>query len=242
MTADVTGRRVVVVGGAAGIGLATARLALETGAQVAIIDRQSAPPGTLGFTADMKRTSEVNAAIAAAADALGGIDGLAYCAGIDLQTPLGDTADEAWEQVIDVNLTGAMRACRAALPQLSAQGGSIVLVSSGAGLSPLRHRTAYCASKAGLNMLAKTLAMELAPDRIRVNALCPGAVETGLFRSGFNGIADQDAALAEVKARYALKRVAEPEEIARAILFLLSEDASYVTGIAMAVDGGRTFH
>jgi NAD(P)-dependent dehydrogenase (short-subunit alcohol dehydrogenase family) len=84
--------------------------------------------------------------------------------------------------------------------------------------------------------------MELAPDGIRVNALCPGAVETGLFRSGFNGIADQDAALAEVKARYALKRVAEPEEIARAILFLLSEDASYVTGIAMAVDGGRTFH
>jgi NAD(P)-dependent dehydrogenase (short-subunit alcohol dehydrogenase family) len=242
MTADVTGRRVVVVGGAAGIGLATARLALETGAQVAIIDRQSAPPGTLGFTADMKRTSEVNAAIAAAANALGGIDGLAYCAGIDLQAPLGDTADEAWEQVIDVNLTGAMRACRAALPQLSAQGGSIVLVSSGAGLSPLRHRTAYCASKAGLNMLAKTLAMELAPDGIRVNALCPGAVETGLFRSGFNGIADQDAALAEVKARYALKRVAEPEEIARAILFLLSEDASYVTGIAMAVDGGRTFH
>ena len=242
MTADVTGRRVVVVGGAAGIGLATARLALETGAQVAIIDRQSAPPGTLGFTADMKRTSEVNAAIAAAADALGGIDGLAYCAGIDLQAPLGDTADEAWEQVIDVNLTGAMRACRAALPHLSAQGGSIVLVSSGAGLSPLRHRTAYCASKAGLNMLAKTLAMELAPDGIRVNALCPGAVETGLFRSGFNGIADQDAALAGVKARYALKRVAEPEEIARAILFLLSEDASYVTGIAMAVDGGRTFH
>ena len=143
---------------------------------------------------------------------------------------------------MDVNLTGAMRACRAALPHLSAQGGSIVLVSSGAGLSPLRHRTAYCASKAGLNMLAKTLAMELAPDGIRVNALCPGAVETGLFRSGFNGIADQDAALAEVKARYALKRVAEPEEIARAILFLLSEDASYVTGIAMAVDGGRTFH
>ena len=242
MTADMTERRLVVVGGAAGIGLATAQLALETGAQVAIIDRQSAPPGTLGFTADMKRTSEVNAAIAAAADALGGIDGLAYCAGIDLQAPLGDTADEAWVQVIDVNLTGAMRACRAALPHLSAQGGSIVLVSSGAGLSPLRHRTAYCASKAGLNMLAKTLAMELAPDGIRVNALCPGAVETGLFRSGFNGIADQDAALAEVKARYALKRVAEPEEIARAILFLLSEDASYVTGIAMAVDGGRTFH
>ena len=242
MTADVNGRRLVVVGGAAGIGLATARLAREAGAQVAIIDRQPAPPDTLGFTADMQLTSEVNAAITAAAYALGGIDGLAYCAGIDLQVSLGETTDEAWEQLIDVNLTGAMRACRAGLSYLSKQGGSIVLVSSGAGLMPLRDRTAYCASKAGLNMLAKTLAMELAPNSIRVNALCPGAVETGLFRSGFVGVADQDAALAEVKARYALKRVAEPEEIARGILFLLSEEASYVTGIAMAIDGGRTFH
>ena len=242
MTAELRGRRLVVVGGAAGIGLATARLARAAGAQVAIVDRDPAPADTMGFTADMRHTAEVNAATAAAAEALGGIDSLAYCAGIDLQAALGETTDEAWEQVIDVNLTGAMRACRAGLTHFPEQGGSIVLVSSGAGLSPLRHRTAYCASKAGVNMLAKTLAMELAPSGIRVNALCPGAVETGLFRSGFVGAADLEAALAEVRARYALKRVADPEEIARAILFLLSEEASYVTGIAMAVDGGRTFH
>ncbi len=242
MTAHVNGRRLVVVGGAAGIGLATARLAREGGAQVAIIDRQAAPPGLAGFIADMQSTAAVNAATAAAADALGGIDGLAYCAGIDLQASLGETTDAAWEQVIDVNLTGAMRACRAGLRHFADGGGSIVLVSSGAGLSPLRNRTAYCASKAGLNMLAKALAMELAPKGIRVNALCPGAVETGLFRSGLAGAADQEAALAEVRARYALQRVADPAEIARAILFLLSGEASYVTGIAMAVDGGRTFH
>ena len=242
MTADLHARRLVVVGGAAGIGLATAELARAAGAQVAIIDRQAAPDGVMGFTADVRRTPEVDAATAAAADAMGGLDGLAYCAGIDLQSSLGETTDGAWEQVIDVNLTGGMRACRAALRYFPDQGGSIVLVSSGAGLSPLRDRTAYCASKAGLNMLAKTLAMELAPRGIRVNALCPGAVETGLFRSGLAGAADLEAALAEVRARYALKRVAEPEEIARAILFLLSEEASYVTGIAMAVDGGRTFH
>lgn len=232
-----SGRRIVVVGGAAGIGLATARLALAGGAQVAIIDRHAAPAGMLGFVANVRLTGEVDHAMQAASTYLGGVDGLAYCAGIDLQSELPDTTDEAWEQVIDVNLTGAMRSCRAAIRHFRAAG-SIVLVSSGAGLSPLRSRTAYCASKAGLNMLAKAMALELAPGRIRVNALCPGAVDTELFRSS---LADE-AALEAVRARYALERVAEPCEIARAILFLLSEEASYVTGIAMAVDGGRTFH
>lgn len=236
------GRRLVVVGGAAGIGLATACLARDAGAQVAVIDRHAAPAAERGFTADMRHASEVTAAIAAAAAALDGIDGLAYCAGIDLQCPLAEMADDAWDQVIDVNLTGAMRACRAVLPHLAGGDSSIVLVSSGAGLSPLQDRTAYCASKAGLNMLAKAMAMELAPRGIRVNALCPGAVETGLFRAALADVPDPVAALAQVQARYALKRVAEPEEIARAILFLLSTEASYVTGIAMAVDGGRTFH
>lgn len=239
MTVSLAGRRIVIVGGAAGIGLATAQLALAAGAQVAIIDRHAAPLEMRGFVADMRRTSEVNEAMQAASAALGGTDGLAYCAGIDLQSELADTTDDTWEQVIDVNLTGAMRACRAALRHFERAGGSVVLVSSGAGLSPLRNRTAYCASKAGLNMLAKSMALELAPRGIRVNALCPGAVDTGLFRSA---LPEGEAALAAIRARYALDRVAEPEEIARAILFLLSEEASYVTGIAMAVDGGRTFH
>lgn len=238
MTVALAGRRIVVVGGAAGIGLATARLALAAGAQVAIIDRHAAPEGMPGFVADVRCTSEVDDAMQAASASLGGADGLVYCAGIDLQSELTETSDDAWEQVIDVNLTGAMRACRAAVRQFGGAAGSIVLVSSGAGLSPLRSRTAYCASKAGLNMLAKVMALELAPRGIRVNALCPGAVDTELFRSS---LADE-AALAAVRARYALERVAEPEEIARAILFLLSGEASYVTGIAMAVDGGRTFH
>ena len=241
MTVSLTGRRIVVVGGAAGIGLATARLALDAGARVAIIDRHDAPEELRGFVADMRRTGEVDEAMRAASESLGGADGLAYCAGVDLQSALTDTTDDAWEQVIDINLTGAMRACRAAIQQFGA-GGSIVLVSSGAGLSPLRNRTAYCASKAGLNMLAKSMALELAPRGIRVNALCPGAVDTGLFRSGLANGKEREAELAAIRARYALERVAEPEEIARAILFLLSVEASYVTGIAMAVDGGRTFH
>ena len=242
MTVSLADRRIVVVGGAAGIGLATAQLARDAGARVAVIDRHAAPEGISGFVADMRRTGEVDEAMQAASELLGGADGLAYCAGIDLQSALTDTTDDAWEQVIDVNLTGAMRACRAAMRHFGGSAGSIVLVSSGAGLSPLRNRSAYCASKAGLNMLAKSMALELATRGIRVNALCPGAVDTGLFRSGLADGKERETELAAIRARYALERVAEPEEIARAILFLLSAEASYVTGIAMAVDGGRTFH
>ncbi len=240
------GRRILVVGGVGGIGQATVRLCQQAAAQVAVIDRTDWPAGLMpappSFPADVRQTSAIEAAVAAAATTLGGLDGVVYSAGIDLQAPLAETQDSAWEAVLDVNLTGAMRVCRAALRHFAPDGGSIVLVSSGAGLRPLPDRTAYCASKAGLNMLAKALAAELAPRGIRVNALCPGAVETGLFRSGFTDVPDIDTAIAEVKARYALQRIADPEEIARAILFLTSADASYVTGIAMAVDGGRTFH
>ncbi len=246
MAASLQGRRILVVGGAAGIGLASVRLSREAGALVAAVDRDARRNGDPAdpplFRADVRETEAIDAAVADAATVMGGLDGVIYCAGIDLLTSLAATEDAAWERVLDVNLTGAMRVCRAALRHFAPQGGSIVLVSSGAGLRPLPDRTAYCASKAGLIMLAKTLAAELAPRGIRVNALCPGAVETGLFRSGLADTPDLDAALADVRARYALQRIAEPDEIARAIVFLTSGDASYVTGTALAVDGGRTFH
>lgn len=241
MTASLRGRRILIVGGAAGIGRASVELGRDAGAEVAVIDRAAwvgadAPPA---FAADVRDSVAVDAAVAAASAALGGLDGVIYSAGIDLRAPLADTQDADWASVIDVNLTGAMRVCRAALRHFATEGGSIVLVASGAALRPLEQRTAYCASKAGLAMLAKTLAMELAPRGIRVNAVCPGAVETALFRSG---LPNDAAAPDEVRARYALRRIAAPAEIAHAILFLLGAEASYVTGIAMAVDGGRTFH
>lgn len=242
MSVAVQGLRLMVVGGAAGIGLATARLAQAAGARVALIDRQSGPDGMPTFAADVRDKAAVDAAVDASAVALGGLDALVFSAGVDMVKPLVEIGDEDWQRLIEINLTGAMRVCRAALPHFAASGGSIILVSSGAGLRPLHERTAYCASKAGLIMLAKTLALELAPRGIRANAICPGAVDTDLFRSGLEGVPDFDAAMAEVRARYALARVAEPEEIARAILFLAGPQASYVTGIAMPVDGGRTFH
>jgi len=104
------------------------------------------------------------------------------------------------------------------------------------------HRTAYCASKAGLIMFGKALAMEVAADGIRVNSVCPGAVDTPLFRSSYEGSDDPAGDLELIRRRYAMHRIALPQELAEAILFMSSPASSYITGTALAVDGGRTFH
>lgn len=246
-TMTLKGRRILVVGGAAGIGRATVHSCLEAGAQVAVLDRRIVrePDGvqpTVELQGDVRNVAEVDAAARAAADGMGGLDGVVYCAGVDLLTTVEDTRDEDWNTILDVNLTGAMRVCRAALRHFAPVGGTIVLVSSAAGLRPLPDRTAYCASKAGLIMFAKAMAAELAPRSIRVNTICPGAVETELFRSSLGAESDADAARAEIRERYALHRIACPEEMASGILFLTSAASSYVTGIALAIDGGRSFH
>lgn len=248
MTADFTGRRMLVTGGAKGIGKATALRFLAGGAQVACVDMDGAAlaeldSGFLAINADVTDTTSVEAAVAEAAARMSGLDGIVNSAGVDLQSSLEDMTDAAWERLIAVNLTGPMKVCRAALPFLkTAGGGTIVNVSSGAGLQPLKFRSAYSASKAGLQMFSKSLAMELADAGIRVNVVCPGAVETPLFRSSIAEGDKGDAQLDAVRARYALARIADPDEIAAGIAFLSSAEASYVTGVALAVDGGRTFH
>ena len=239
------GRRLLVVGGAAGIGLATVRQCVEAGAQTAVLDRDAWTGGgapSIALQADVRNAREIDAAVKAAAERMQGIDGVIYCAGVDLLTTVAQTRDEDWERILDVNLTGAMRVCRAALRDFAPEGGTIVLVSSAAGLRPLPDRTAYCASKAGLIMFAKAMAAELAPRSIRVNAVCPGAVETELFRSSFRGAPDEAAARSQIRERYALQRIADPEEMASCIVFLTSAASSYVTGSALAADGGRSFH
>ena len=152
-----------------------------------------------------------------------------------------------WERILAVNLTGPFLVIQAAYSFLKAAGGgTIVNVSSAAGLSPLKNRTAYCASKAGLQMASKALAIEAGAFDIRVNTVCPGAVETELFRSSFAlafpSAPDEQAIRDAVRARYALNRIAEPQEIAAAIVWLSGPESSYVTGVALAVDGGRSFH
>ncbi|MBV8471922.1 MAG: SDR family oxidoreductase [Hyphomicrobiales bacterium] len=248
MTAAMDKRRVLVVGGVSGIGRAAVRQFVAEGARVAVLDRDDWRDENDGVApsfitqADVRSVADIDAGVAAAAAALGGLDGVVYCAGVDLLAKLADTRDEDWSRVFDVNVNGAMRVCRAALRGFAPEGGTIVLVASAAALRPLADRTAYCASKAALVMFAKTLAAELAQRGIRVNALCPGAVETPLFRTSFESALDPEASREDIKERYALRRIADPEEMASCILFLSSAASTYVTGTALAADGGRSFH
>lgn len=245
-------RQLIVSGGASGIGLAVARMAVARGARVALLDRDTAAladavrrlgEAALALECDVSDASAVRTAVDRAAQWLGGVDALVNSAGIDALTSLETTSDEEWARVLAVNLTGPMLVCRAALPHLrAAGGGSIVNIASGAGLRPLPNRTAYCASKAAVIMFGKSLAIETAADGIRVNAVCPGAIDTPLFRTSYENADDPERALAEIRERYALGRVAAPEEVAEAVLYLSGPGASYITGTALAVDGGRTFH
>jgi NAD(P)-dependent dehydrogenase (short-subunit alcohol dehydrogenase family) len=245
-------RRLIVSGGASGIGLAVARMAVARGARVALLDRDTVAladavrllgEAALALECDVSDAPAVRTAVDRAAQWLGGVDALVNSAGIDALKSLEATSDEEWARVLAVNLTGPMLVCRATLPYLrAAGGGSIVNIASGAGLRPLPNRTAYCASKAAVIMFGKSLAIETAADGIRVNAVCPGAIDTPLFRTSYENADDPERALAEIRERYALGRIAAPEEVAEAVLYLSGPGASYITGTALAVDGGRTFH
>ncbi|WP_449222221.1 SDR family NAD(P)-dependent oxidoreductase [Tistrella mobilis] len=246
---DFEGRRILITGGASGIGLATARMIADRGGRAAVLDRDRAAldrldiTGVTGHAADVAETAGVEAAVAAAADEMGGIDGVVCAAGIDHEEPLARITDAAWARSIGVNLTSPMLVMRAALPHLAAAGAaSAVFISSAAGLVPLKGRASYCAAKAGVVMLAKSLAMELADQGVRVNAICPGAIDTPLFRTSWEPTPDPEATLAAIRRRYALERIGTPDEIAAAVLWLLGPEAGYVTGVALAVDGGRSFH
>jgi NAD(P)-dependent dehydrogenase (short-subunit alcohol dehydrogenase family) len=252
MSNALAGRHILVSGGAKGIGAATVRRFVAEGARVAILDRDEpvlkglvAELGgsVFGAKADVSDEGSVAHTVSACARELGALDGVVNAAGIDLVADIETMSIEAWDRVLGVNLRGPILVMRACYPHLKAAGGgTIVNVSSGAGLLPLQNRTAYCASKAGLQMASKSLAMEAAQFNIRVNTVCPGAVETDLFHKGLEETPDPQAAYEAVRARYALRRIAEADEIAAAILWLTSHESSYVTGAAIAVDGGRTFH
>ncbi|MER5172970.1 SDR family NAD(P)-dependent oxidoreductase [Thioclava kandeliae] len=236
------GYRAVIVGGSAGIGRATALMLEGRGAQVFIIDRNDAAPFACA-RADLADASAVEAAMESAARALGGIDILVNSAGIDLETPSEAGNDDDWSHLLSVNLSGPMRTARAAFPYLAASGhGAIVNVSSGAGLKPIPDRAAYCASKAGLVMLSKSLALDWAEEGIRVNTVCPGAVHSDLFDQSWANAPDPQTKLSEIRDRYALRRIAQPEELAEAIVFLAGPAACHITGSTLAVDGGRTFY
>jgi len=247
------GRTILITGAASGIGLATAELFRREGARIGLIDvdaralgaavQRLGGDGVASASADVADAQQISAAVAEIARALGGLDGIVSAAGIDLMSPFDELSYAQWARVLAVNLNGPMLVCAAALPALKvAARGTVVMIASGAALRPLERRTAYCASKAGLVMFAKALAIDLAPYGIRVNAVCPGIIDTPLFRRSFENAEDPQAELAKILDRYVIKEVGRPIDIAQAALYLTGNDSAYVTGSALAVDGGRTFH
>lgn len=243
---SLAGRRILITGGASGIGAAVARLFAAEGATLFLADRSSAVAsaaaeiGAHWGVMDVTEEASVISGVAAACEAMGGLDGLVSCAGVATLSRLADTSLDEWRRQVDVNLTGPFLVCREAAAPLRASGAAtIVILASASGLRPSLAGGAYAASKAGVIMLSKSLAMELGPQ-VRVNAVCPGMVDTPMFAAM---VPERTAAFeAQLKADYALGRLAEPDEIARAVLFLTQPASGFITGSALAVDGGRTFH
>ncbi|WP_137891185.1 SDR family oxidoreductase [Ramlibacter sp. 2FC] len=233
------GRRIVITGAASGIGRATAELFAAEGAALTLMDlnneglqQLARTTGAFAFEADITDEASVERAVQQGAAAMGGIDGVVNAAGVLLRGSVLEVGLKEWRRVLDINITGTYLVVRCCLPWLKqVPGSTIVNLGSAQSLLPnAPNRTAYATSKGGVLNLTRALAAELAPD-IRANTVCPGLVETPMteeIRGNVNN--------------YALRRLGQPLEVARSILFLTTSESSYVTGAALAVDGGRSFH
>jgi meso-butanediol dehydrogenase / (S,S)-butanediol dehydrogenase / diacetyl reductase len=237
------GKRVVVTGGTSGIGEATSRRFLDEGARVvalAVGEDEVATaaeriPGIEALRCDVADAAAVEDAFARADELLGGVDVLVANAGISIRKPFLEIEEADWRRVLDVNLTGVFHcAQQAARRMVVGDGGVILMTASTNGLTGHPLYADYNASKAGVILLARTMALELAPT-VRVNAVCPGYVLTPMQRSEYT-----DEMLAEVNAGIPLGRHASPEEIASLFAFLASDDGAYFTGAVISVDGGET--
>jgi NAD(P)-dependent dehydrogenase (short-subunit alcohol dehydrogenase family) len=247
MAEDFAGKVAIVTGGGNGIGAATCRAFAKAGATVIVVDRDQVAAERVAIEIDGNRGSAqaypldvtdrhgFAALTADVAAKTGGIDILVNGAGVTIRRMIADMGAEDWERVIAVNLTGALNGIQAVLPYLKARGGgAVVNIASIAGQRISFGGTAnYSASKAGLLGLTRHAAYELAPDHIRVNAVCPGATATA-----FGGALPSAEAKAERGRKIPLGRMCEPEDIADPILFLAGDGARMITGVALTVDGG----
>ncbi len=250
------GERVALVtGGASGIGLATAGRLAADGIRVALADiddagleRAIASLGgderTFAIRTDVSSVADCERAVAQVVERFGRLDILVNCAGLWVEGPTDTMTEANWDRVVDANLKGTFFMCRFAIPALESAGGCIVNVSSDAGLWGNSGAAIYCASKGGVTVLTKALAVELAPRGVRVNAVCPGDVDSPMIRyqaDTFGG-GDPERYLANLLAEYPQQppRFIRPDEIAELIAFLCSDRATPITGAAISIDFGLT--
>ncbi len=244
-------KSIIVTGAASGIGRATVRRLAADGARVMMADRdelssladelRAAGGDITACRVDVTMADQVEAMVHDARTAYGRINGLVNCAGIVVSKLLEDTTEEDWDRQLDVNLKGIFLCCRAIIPVMREDGGGVIVnIGSDLGMVGGPMTPAYCASKGGVLQLTRALAVDHAADGIRVNCVCPGPVETPLLRSIDDTVPDPEAEHRRVIESTLLKRVGQPEELAGVIRFMLSDDASNMTGSIVVADGGLT--
>jgi len=255
MTGRLAGKVALITGAASGIGLATAELFCREGAAVVLADiqaeaadREAARLRAGGHRAiaaamDVTQSEDVRRGVAAAVAEFGRLDILFANAGIGFSGPLVETTDEDWDAVMGVNAKGVFLSCREAVRQMLAQappGGSVVINGSISGLVGIPQQAPYAPSKGAVVELTRQLAVEYATRGVRVNCVCPGTVDTPVLQKGMAMADDPEAFLAMLIAGHPIGRIGHPAEIAAAVAFLASDEASFITGAILPVDGGYT--
>lgn len=255
MTTEKLHNRVAVVtGGADGIGRATALLLRRRGATVFVGDVKTLPEtdslfaeaGIAQSQCDVRSEAEVQRLIDDAVAQAGRIDVLVNNAGIGMVKPITEVSEDDWQRAIDTNLKGPFFGCKHAIRHMQQTGGgAIVNTASNAGLLPRAHDPVYSISKMAVVALTKSLALCHGKDRIRINAVCPGPVgNTGMMNADLEQAPDRDAAVRQFIAASPLAnafgRMIEPEEVAEAVLYLVSDESAMVTGTMIAIDGGKS--
>ncbi len=241
------GKAVAVALGAAGADVVVNYVTDEPAANDVVREIESHDVRAIAIQADVSQESQVQAMFAEMRAAFGTIDILVNNAGLQRDAPLHEMTLEQWNTVIGVNLTGQFLCAREAtreflrrgvIPEISCAAGKIISMSSVHELIPWAGHANYASSKGGIKMLTRSMAQELAPQRIRVNSICPGAIRTPINRDAW----ETDAAYDELMNLIPYKRIGEPEDIARAAVWLASDDSDYASGISLFIDGGMTLY
>ncbi len=237
----------LVTGAASGIGRATAQRLAREGARVLIADIDESglaetatplpPEQCVQARLDVSSPDNCQAVVAECVERFGQLDVLCNIAGVPLCEHITEITDAQWQRQLDVNLSGVFYMTRAALPELEKTSGNVINMSSSAGLVGQAYNAAYCATKAGVLMFTKALALEYAHRNVRANAVCPGMVKTPLTA---NFSVPEGAEMSLMARLNSLLEGAEPEEIAAAIAYLASDEARFVTGAALPIDGAQT--